>query len=133
APDPARRASIRTQVATVLRERVSHMHLEESSVQAMRDMLKLCRRKKIAVVLVALPEGPDFRSWYSPAARSKWRGVLDGLRQEFGVPVVDAREWSLEDDFADGFHLNWNGAAAFTRRLGRDVIEPLLREPPTSQ
>jgi hypothetical protein len=95
--------------------------------QALRELLASCRAAGVPAALVALPEGPAFRSWYAPGA---WPEVSEWLRQqgeEFGAPFVSVREWSGEDDFFDSHHLLAPGAAKFTRRFGREVILPRLR------
>jgi peroxiredoxin len=42
------------------------------------------------------------------------------------VPVFDATTWCSESCFADGHHLLPDGSAEFSRRLGREVIAPLV-------
>jgi len=83
----------------------------------MRDVLALCRREQIPVVLVLTPEGSLFRGWYSPLAREGPRRLLEELRAAYGVPVIDGTEWLPDEDFTDGHHVNPDGAAAFTGRL----------------
>jgi hypothetical protein len=85
--------------------------------RAMRDVLALCRREQIPVVLVLTPEGSLFRGWYSPLAREGPRRLLEELRAAYGVPVIDGTEWLPDEDFTDGHHVNPDGAAAFTGRL----------------
>jgi hypothetical protein len=94
--------------------------------QALRELLDLCRQERIATVLVLMPEGDDFRGWYSPGAWAQVEGFLQQLPREYGVPLVNAREWSADDDFADSHHLMPAGAERFTARLGREVIVPML-------
>src|SRR5262249_6618327 len=43
-----------------------------------------------------------------------------------GVPLVDARDWAPLEDFVEGVHLTHDGAAAFTERFGREVLESYL-------
>jgi hypothetical protein len=43
------------------------------------------------------------------------------------VPVVDARTWLDDDDFTDSHHPLQRGAEKFTRRLGRELLEPLVQ------
>ena len=42
------------------------------------------------------------------------------------MPVIDARRWVADDGFADAHHLLPGGAADFTNRFGREVLQPLL-------
>ena len=52
---------------------------------------------------------------------------LDELAAEYGVPVLDAREWMTEDDFSDSHHLTCAGATRFTERLAVEELAPWLR------
>ena len=58
---------------------------------ALRDLLRLCRRERIQAMLVLLPEGPTFQSWYAPGARVEIDDYLAGLSAELSVPLVDMR------------------------------------------
>ncbi len=93
---------------------------------ALRELLGLCRAEGIPASLVLMPEGTDFRSWYTPRAWGQIQAFLDGLRAEFGVAVVNAREWVADDGFSDSHHLLEAGSTAFTDRLGDEVIRRLL-------
>jgi hypothetical protein len=95
--------------------------------RALRDLLATCRRERIAVVLLYMPEASPLRACYPPAVRAGLDGHLRRLAGEFGVPLVDARDWSPDEDFADGVHLRPGGAEAFTARFGREVLQPVLR------
>jgi hypothetical protein len=79
----------------------------------------LCRQERIAAALLLVPEGTDFRGLYSPAARGTIDAYLSRLRQEHGVPVIDARDWVGDDGFWDSHHLLRTGAVTLTRRFGR--------------
>jgi hypothetical protein len=89
---------------------------------ALRDLLAECRADDVACAFVFMPEGPAFRTLYTPDAEQRWRVHLAGLMAEFNVPLHDARSC---DDFAadlpDGVHLTQGGAARFTRRLVADL------------
>jgi hypothetical protein len=95
--------------------------------QALRELLDLCRREKIAVVLFNTPEASAFRSCYV-TADTGWQlqAYLTGLSREYRIPWVNAQEWLTDDCFADGHHFLPTGATAFTERLGREVIQSLL-------
>jgi hypothetical protein len=92
--------------------------------QALRELLELCRRRQIAVVLVLMPEGSDFQSWYPPRARTKVNAYLAEVTREYGVPLIDARSWMNDSAFFDGHHLLPDGARLFTERFARDVSWP---------
>src|SRR5262249_42925445 len=94
--------------------------------RALRDLLSLARLEGIAGALVLMPEGQQFRSWYSQGAKRQIQSFLDHLRRQFGVPVIDARTWIADRDFADSHHLLPGGARLFSCRLEREV-SALLR------
>jgi hypothetical protein len=83
----------------------------------MRDLVALCRREHVPVVLVLTPESAMFRGWYPPAARDGPRRLLAALQAAYGVPVIDGTDWLPDEDFTDGHHAAPAGAAAFTERL----------------
>jgi hypothetical protein len=93
---------------------------------ALRELLGLCRQEGIATVLVLMPEGSAFRAWYPPPAWAQVEDFLAQLRRDYGVAVVNAREWLTDEDFADSHHQFPEGAARFSARLARDVIAPRL-------
>jgi hypothetical protein len=90
-------------------------------------LLELCRAERIPVALVLMPEGSDFRSWYSAGASGQVNAFLEGLCQEFGVALIDAREWLPDEGFCDSHHPVPEGAERFSARLGAEAIVPLLR------
>jgi hypothetical protein len=93
---------------------------------ALHQILEDCRADGIPVALVLMPEGPLHRSWYPEAMLRQVRDWLDGLRQEYGLTVVNAQEWLDEEDFFDSHHMLGSGSEKFTRRLEREAILPLL-------
>lgn len=102
------------------------LRLGEPSCRAQRDLLRRCRDEGIPTLLVWMPESAPYRSWYSPAARHRLRDFLDGLRRQYGTPLIDARTWVADDGFFDGQHLTRAGAEAFTDRFGREILLPAL-------
>jgi hypothetical protein len=102
-------------------------HLGNGPTQAMREILEICKREHIGVALVWVPEGPVFRSWYSPQAEARTRRFLKECNRTYGVPLIDAREWVPEEEFSDSHHLRSPGARRFTERLAREALSPLLR------
>jgi hypothetical protein len=109
---------------------LSHFRLGGTNCEALRDLLAECRRDAVPVALLLMPEGATFRSWYAPGVIEEVRAWLDELRAEFGVTVLDAREWMEEDDFEDSHHLTRDGARRFSQRLGAEHLLPLLRSLP---
>ncbi|MBI1916522.1 MAG: hypothetical protein HYS12_17575 [Planctomycetes bacterium] len=97
-------------------------------VQALEDFLALCRREKIPVRLLLMPEAKPFRDLYSPAAREAFATLMGRMRSEWGVPVVDARDWVDDTEFWDTHHLFDEGARCFTDRFGREALRPALEE-----
>jgi len=100
--------------------------INEDLHQAMREFLALCQREKIRVVLIRVPESSPFRNGYSSALTQRINRWYARLREETGVPIVNARDWLADPDFIDGLHVTPEGATHFTQRLESAVIQPLL-------
>jgi hypothetical protein len=93
---------------------------------ALRDLLLLCRREGISVVLIIPAEGSAFRERYA-SAHPQIDVELHCLAREFAVPLYDTRAWVGDDGFHDGHHLDVNGAAQYTQRFSREVLARLTR------
>jgi hypothetical protein len=102
----------------------------EEAVRAVEDLLALCRRERIPVILVVMPEGSRFRALYTPAARAACDGVLARLQAAWGVRVVDARAWVDDVGFWDMHHMLPQGARQFGERFAREVLAPALAARP---
>ncbi len=96
-------------------------HITAGAEQALRDSLLLCRREQIEAVLLLTPEAESFRRLYPAGAQEQVSAFARRMAGEGGVPLLDARRWLAEKDFADGHHLLDSGARALTRRLHREV------------
>ncbi len=94
--------------------------------QALHDLLTLCADEGIQAALLLMPEGRTFQALYSPRTRRFLDAYCVRLHEDYGVPIIDARDWVAEEDFADGHHLLARGADVFTRRFGREALRPLL-------
>lgn len=105
---------------------LSNFRLGGPNPPALRELLGLCRHEGIPAVLVMMPEGSDFRSWYAPQVLAQVEGFLTELRRDYGVDVVNAREWLPDDEFGDSHHQFPEGAERFSARLAREVIGPRL-------
>jgi hypothetical protein len=104
--------------------RLSHFRPRPTPDRALHDLLDLARREGIRVAVVVLPESIGFRAMYPPESLREVDAYLARLSRD--VPVIDARGWVDDAGFTDGHHLLPAGAEVFTRRLGRDVLAPLL-------
>jgi hypothetical protein len=101
-------------------------HVAELSDRALREFLAVCRQEGIHVALLLTPEGSEFQSWYPPDAWPRVVSYCAALSREYGVPVVNTRDWLADRDFSDSHHALLPAAETFTRRLGRDVLQPLV-------
>jgi hypothetical protein len=104
---------------------------EELSI--LRDCLRELRAAGVPTVVIAMPEGPVFRSWYRPGAWEEMSGAVTDLCHEFAARFVNAREWlDAEKFFFDSHHTTRAGGERFSRRLAEEVLAPLLC-PPSSE
>jgi len=128
-PNPDRAEIVRRTAAVRANyySNLQHFQIRDSSRQAMREVLELCRHKNIQVALLITPESSEFRSWYSPEAKQATNTFCQELGKEFSTPIIDAREWLSDDCFSDGHHVLPEGAKKLTTRIGTDVLQPLLR------
>jgi hypothetical protein len=95
--------------------------LAPGPLRALRDLLILCRREQIGVVLLVPPEGSAFRD-YAPAVAEIHMNAVRALARELAVPLVDAHAWVDDVGFWDGHHMNPVGADQYTERFGREVL-----------
>ena len=100
---------------------LAHLRPGQGPCRAWRDLLACCRRERIPVALVVMPEASVFRSWYRPNTERATAAFLAELRKEYGVEVIDARRWVADRDFADGHHVLEGGATTFTTRLMAEI------------
>jgi hypothetical protein len=103
------------------------LEFDPKLVAATRALLELCRGRGIPAVLLMAPEDSRFRTWYGAGVEERIQALYGGLGAEFDLPVIDARQWCPDEDFLDPHHLMPDGARRFTLRLGREVLEPLVR------
>ncbi len=119
--NPAFAAGIRAMV-----EKWNTRVINEDLDHVLGELIELCRRERIGVVLVWVPECSYYRDAYSPELMRRTDAWVARLRQDPAVHFVNARDWVDDADFVEGFHTNPAGAAVYTRRLGREVLQPLL-------
>jgi hypothetical protein len=109
---------------------LENFHLDPRSDRALRELLAGCRRNGIKTALILMPEPSCTRGWYSPRTRILVRDYLSRIQQEEQVPIIDARPWQSDDEFADTSHMARVGVPAFSARLGREVVQPLIEDRP---
>lgn len=107
---------------------LQRFRLADGPVRALRELLSSCRHHHIPTVLLLAPESTAFRSWYPDRVLREVLEHCRSLGAEFGSRLVDARDWLGDDSFIDGQHAFPAAAEAFTRRLGREVLQPLVQQ-----
>jgi hypothetical protein len=106
------------------------LHLDPRSDRALRELLEDCRRNGIKTALILMPEPSWTRGWYSPQTRIFVREYLTRIQEQERVPIIDARAWQSDADFADSSHMARVGVPAFSARLGREVVQRLIEDRP---
>lgn len=109
--------------------RMWNLSISRISERTMNEVLELCRREGIQVVLLLTPEGSEFQSWYSAESRRVLDDYCAGLRQRHGVEITDARNWLADDDFVDSHHCHLRGAEKFTTLLYERVLRRMANSP----
>lgn len=89
----------------------------------LRKMLEMCRDAGIDVFLFKMPEEKEFQALYTPEAEARIAEYLAQIEKEYGVSMIDARNWIGKEGFMDGHHLNADGAADFTQRFSDAVMK----------
>ena len=100
--------------------------------QRLRELIPFLLAQKIGVVFVTLPVSEGYRAGQKPENMARTAQMIAGLERDFGV---GHRDYSAdprfgEADFWDADHLNFAGAAKFSRLLGKEVVQPLLTRLP---
>ncbi|HJT31331.1 MAG TPA: hypothetical protein VJ783_04725 [Pirellulales bacterium] len=90
---------------------------------ALLEIVRLCRKRSLPAALVLMPEGREFASWYSPAARRKVDQFIEQTAHDYHLPVMDARRWMDETQFFDSHHLLAAAARNFSQRLAADAAQ----------
>jgi hypothetical protein len=98
----------------------------EPADRALRTLLDLCRQQEIEVALFVMPEGSEFRAYYTADARSRINDYLAQVGRHCNVPVYDATEWCDDGEFWDSHHLLQRGAKRFSERFGSQAFTDFL-------
>lgn len=96
-------------------------------IEAIKDILTLCQEKQIQAAIVLMPESSQYRAWYGETGFRAVGEQASELGEQFGVPVVDARDWVADESIADGHHLIADGAEAYSRRLSEKFLRGWLQ------
>ncbi|MCS6852782.1 MAG: DUF1574 domain-containing protein [Gemmataceae bacterium] len=102
------------------------LRISAGAERALDELLELAKRHDIAVTLMLLPEGSEFRRRYSPSSRAEFANLIQRITCRHGVPFIDTSDWARDEHFMDGFHLLAPGANAYSRRLHDEIIQPLV-------
>jgi hypothetical protein len=101
--------------------------------RAIQEIIDICRREKIRLALLRMPEASVFLSWYPSAMLDQVDKYLTDLSREHQVAIVDARTWVPDAGFWDGHHLTPFGASVFTQRFDREFLQSIEKPEVTSQ
>ncbi len=124
-PDLIRRASEAARADYV--PRLQQFSIKKSATRAYGELITKCHTDGVRLVLLLTPESTEFRSWYSAESLRQIDDWCSEMRRQYGVQIIDARAWVADSDFMDGHHVLDRGADAFTKRLGEEVLRPLVR------
>jgi hypothetical protein len=102
-------------------ETFSHFRIGAGPRRALTDLLELCRTDGVPVALVMMPQGSGFRAMFGADMESRLQQFLGEVRDQYGVPTVDARAWLPDEAFSDHVHLCADGATRFTNRFRGEV------------
>jgi hypothetical protein len=98
----------------------------QRSIQALAELVSLCRHRGIATAWVEPPTSPRFRSWFAPGVWEQGRQDMLELAKQWNVPVFPADLDLQEEEFADGHHLLRRGAYRYSRWLAEHHVYPWL-------
>jgi hypothetical protein len=104
--------------------------IDPRSDSALHEILDECRARTIRVALFMMPEHSATRRCYTAQARNLVTDYLGRIAREYQLPVLDTRDWLPDEAFADCYHTWQQGAAAYSERFGREVLQPLLAGEP---
>lgn len=104
-------------------------YFEEEKIQDLRELIDFCIRKRITPVLITTPFTRYYNEQVSPEFLQQFYSVIAEICQEKNAVYYDyshdARFTDNLQYFADGDHLNEEGAAYFTQILLQE--NPVLR------
>lgn len=124
--DDASKEIVQQRLPTVKAAYDGHLRairFDRPHAQALRETIAVLEAAQVRPVVVMLPEGSAFRSWYAPDVSRALRDYWDDLRRTTHATLIDAREWLGDEAFADGHHIARRSARELTRRLVEAIRE----------
>lgn len=93
----------------------------EFGLRALEAIMHEGEQRQIEVVLVLMPEGDTFRTWYRPGAREEIYSRVAQLADKHAAHLLDVSELLGDADFLDSHHMLHSGSAKFSAHLGQQV------------
>ncbi len=106
--------------------------LLDANQARLHSLLSFLRARGVQATFITLPVSNGYRTREHVDAQARTAQVLSELKRDFGADWHDfsADPRFVEDDFWDADHLNFTGAAKFSRILGVEVVQPALNRSP---
>ena len=95
--------------------------LSKGAIRAYGELFRFIGTQGIAATIVCPPESSRFRDLDANGSKLLMSEVRR-IAAEFGLPVVDARDWVGDDGFWDGHHLNADGARRYSTHFALEVL-----------
>ncbi|GAB4185772.1 MAG: hypothetical protein Kow00105_00180 [Phycisphaeraceae bacterium] len=100
----------------------SSYDIHNEQAQAFRKLIQGClAMEPRRVVIVLMPITSDLRSWLPPEADRAIRTLIEELRAEAPIELIDLRTAMPDEYFADYAHLNPQGRARFSTILADKI------------
>ena len=123
-PEDRYRAGFKAAAGEFVKDFSGNFAISKAVDGELRAALDLCRKEGIEAFLVRMPEARDLRPLHVAGEHRPRRTTVEQIKNEYHVPVIDARSWFPEGkDFLDGHHLNAISAQAFTRQFVQELLK----------
>jgi hypothetical protein len=126
APSPEEHRVNMTLIEYQLKKRLADFKVDEVPLHGLRELSELLATERIKTVVVMMPEGPHLRSLYAPGSTVPVLAEFAALSGQHGFMLIDAHAWYDEGSFVDSYHLHEEAADAFTQRLVREALVPMV-------
>ena len=107
---------------------IGNFRMGKEHAADVENLLAQLRADGVPTVLVVMPEGPMFRSWYREGAWTELESFLHELAARQGAVFVSTRDWFGEEAFFDSHHMVVAGGRQFSTRFSAEVLAPRLRK-----